>query len=230
MLSETMAQYSALMVMEKEFGPANMRKFLEYELNSYLVGRSTERQRELPLELVENQPYIHYNKGSLVMYALRDYLGEARMNAAIRGFLDATKFRGPPYPTSLQLVDSLRAATPDSLKYLITDLFETSRCTSSRPTPSTAARRAGRYRGRPVRHREEDARRQPRQGDGRADERLDRHRPVRQGAGEAGPEDRRQGRHPDVPAEAPHPQRGAEDHGGRRRAARIAPASIRCTS
>jgi ABC-type transport system involved in multi-copper enzyme maturation permease subunit len=125
MLSETMAQYSALMVMEKEFGPANMRKFLEYELNSYLLGRSTERHREMPLELGENQPYIHYNKGSLVTYALRDYLGETRMNAAVRGFLNATKFRGPPYPTSLQLVDSLRAATPDSLKYLITDLFET---------------------------------------------------------------------------------------------------------
>jgi aminopeptidase N len=124
MLSETLAQYSALMVMEKEFGPANMRKFLEYELNSYLTGRGAERRKEVPLELVENQPYIHYNKGSLVSYAMRDYIGEDRMNRAIRGVLDATKFRGPPYPTSLQLVDSLRAATPDSLKYLITDLFE----------------------------------------------------------------------------------------------------------
>ncbi|MDB4874769.1 MAG: hypothetical protein JWM41_1215 [Gemmatimonadetes bacterium] len=123
-LSETMAQYSALMVMEKEFGPANMRRFLEHELDSYLIGRSTERRKEMPLELVENQPYIHYNKGSLVMYSLRDYLGEERLNRAVRGFLDATKFKGPPYPTSLQLVDSLRAATPDSLKYLISDLFE----------------------------------------------------------------------------------------------------------
>jgi len=124
MLSETMAQYSALMVMEKEFGAANMRKFLEYDLNSYLTGRSSERRHEMPLQLGENQPYIHYNKGSLVTYAMRDYLGEDRMNATIRGFLGATKFRGPPYPTSLQLVDSLRAATPDSLKYLIADLFE----------------------------------------------------------------------------------------------------------
>ncbi|MGE5101951.1 MAG: M1 family aminopeptidase [Deltaproteobacteria bacterium] len=124
MLSETLAQYSALMVMEKEFGPANMRKFLEYELNSYLTGRGTERRKEVPLELVENQPYIHYNKGSLVTYAMRDYIGEDRMNHAIRGVLDATRFRGPPYPTSLQLVDSLRAVTPDSLKYLIADLFE----------------------------------------------------------------------------------------------------------
>ena len=125
LLSETMAQYSALMVMEKEFGAASMRRFLEYELDRYLIGRSTERKKEMPLELNENQPYIHYNKGSLVMYALRDYIGETRMNAAIRGFLNAEKFRGPPYPTSLELVDSLRAATPDSLKYLVKDMFET---------------------------------------------------------------------------------------------------------
>jgi aminopeptidase N len=125
LLSETLAQYSALLVMEKEFGAASMRRFLQYELDRYLIGRSTERKHELPIELNENQPYIHYNKGSLVMYALRDYIGESRMNAAIRGFLNAEKFKGPPYPTSLDLVDSLRAATPDSLKYLIKDLFET---------------------------------------------------------------------------------------------------------
>ena len=125
LLSETLSQYSALMVMEKEYGAGSMRRFLEYELDRYLVGRSTERKRELPLALNENQDYIHYRKGSLVMYALRDYIGEERMNAAIRGFLNAEKFRGPPYPTSLELVDSLRAATPDSLKYLIKDLFET---------------------------------------------------------------------------------------------------------
>jgi ABC-type transport system involved in multi-copper enzyme maturation permease subunit len=125
MLSETLAQYSAMMVMEKRFGNANMRRFLEFELDRYLIGRSSERRREMPLELVENQQYIHYNKGSLAMYALRDYIGEDRVNGALRGFLAAHRFRGPPYPTSLELVDSLRAVTPDSLRYLITDLFET---------------------------------------------------------------------------------------------------------
>jgi ABC-2 type transport system permease protein len=125
LLSETLAQYSALRVMEREYGAGSMRRFLEYELDRYLIGRSTERKRELPLALNENQTYIHYNKGSLVTYALADYIGEARMNRAIRGFLNAEKFRGPPYPTSLELVDSLRAATPDSLKYVIKDMFET---------------------------------------------------------------------------------------------------------
>jgi hypothetical protein len=125
MLSETLAQYSAMMVMEKHFGRENMRRFLEFELDRYLLGRSAERKREMPLDLVENQQYIHYNKGSVVMYALRDYIGEDKVNSALRGFLAAHRFRGPPYPTALELVDSLRAVTPDSLRYLVRDLFET---------------------------------------------------------------------------------------------------------
>ena len=123
LLSESLAQYSALMVMEKEYGAASMRRFLEYELDRYLAGRAAERRREMPIALVENQQYIHYNKGSLVMYALRDYLGEDRLNAAIRGFLDKWKFKGPPYPTSLDFVGAMRSATPDSLKYVVDDLF-----------------------------------------------------------------------------------------------------------
>jgi aminopeptidase N len=151
MLSETLAQYSAMMVMEKEYGAANMRRFLSFELNRYLLDRSVELKREMPVARNENQGYIHYNKGSLVTYALRDYIGEARMNGAIRGFLNATKFKGPPYPTSLELVDSLRAATPDSLRYLIADLFETItlyelKSDSAIVTDAPAADGAGQYR------------------------------------------------------------------------------------
>src|SRR3546814_4387793 len=71
MLSESLAQYSALMVMEHEYGPRKMRKFLRHELDTYLMSRATERVRELPLALNENQQYIHYNKGSVVFYALK---------------------------------------------------------------------------------------------------------------------------------------------------------------
>jgi ABC-2 type transport system permease protein len=125
MLSETLAEYSSLMVSEKEYGAVNMRRSLQYEMDGYLVGRATEHKRESPLLYVENQPYIYYQKGALAMYALRDYIGEERVNLALRRFLEAQRFKGPPYPTSLQLVAELRAVTPDSLKYLITDLFET---------------------------------------------------------------------------------------------------------
>jgi hypothetical protein len=140
LLSESLAQYSALMVMEKEFGAASMRHFLEYELDRYLLGRATERRREMPISLGENQQYIHYNKGSLVLYALRDYLGEAKLNTVIRKFLEQWKFKGPPYPTSLDFVSAVRAATPDSLKYVVADLFDYITLYELKADSSTASR------------------------------------------------------------------------------------------
>ncbi|HEX6749999.1 MAG TPA: M1 family aminopeptidase [Longimicrobium sp.] len=124
MLSETLAEYTALMVMEKEYGREKIGRFLRYELDQYLDGRGFEGRAEEPLVLVENQQYIYYNKGALAMYALRDYIGEAAVNGALRAFLAEWRFRGPPYPTSIDLVRHLRAATPDSLQYVVTNLFE----------------------------------------------------------------------------------------------------------
>jgi len=124
MLVESLAQYSALMVMRDKVGPARMRKFLAYELNRYLLGRATEQKKELPLSRVEDQPYIHYAKGSLVMYLLADYLGEARLNQAIRNFRDRHAFKGPPYPSTSEFVADVRAVTPPEMQYLIDDLFE----------------------------------------------------------------------------------------------------------
>lgn len=136
-LSETLAQYSALMVMKQNYGEAKMQKFLAYELDRYLQGRAFEQKKELPLGRVENQGYIHYNKGSLVMYALQDYIGETRMNEAIKLFRDETAFKGPPYPTSTALIRHLRAATPPHLQYLIDDMFENIVLYDNRTTKAT---------------------------------------------------------------------------------------------
>lgn len=121
---ETLAQYSALMVQEQEYGPHQMRRFLKYELDNYLRSRGGEILEELPLMYVENQGYIHYRKGSLVMYALKDYIGEAAINRALRRFLDAHAFSGPPFPTARDLVDEFRAEAAPEHQQLITDLFE----------------------------------------------------------------------------------------------------------
>jgi hypothetical protein len=123
-LSESMSQYAALMVMKARFGAAQMKRFLRYELDQYLGARGMERKKELPLALVENQQYIHYNKGSVVLYALQDYIGEERVNRAARAFLESVALRGPPYPTSRDLIGFIRRETPPELSYLIDDLFE----------------------------------------------------------------------------------------------------------
>jgi len=125
LLSETLAQYSALMVMEKEFGRDIMRKFLKYEMDGYLTGRSSEQRDELPLmKVTSQQQYIHYQKGSLVMYYLKEMIGEDKVNAALRSLVDDFAYAGPPYPTSIDLVDKLREQTPAEYQYLLKDLFE----------------------------------------------------------------------------------------------------------
>jgi ABC-type transport system involved in multi-copper enzyme maturation permease subunit len=123
-LVETLAQYSALMVLEREYGPQRMRRFLKYELDRYLSDRGGELIEELPLKLVENQGYIHYRKGSLVMYALKDALGEAAVNRALRKIIDQYAFKGAPFPRSGALIDALRAEAGPEHQALITDLFE----------------------------------------------------------------------------------------------------------
>jgi aminopeptidase N len=124
LLSETLSQYSALMVMEKEYGPEKMRRFLKFELDRYLRARGSEPVEEMPLVLVENQPYIHYRKGSVVMYALKDYLGEDVLNQAIRRYADAVRFQEPPFTAGIELLDYLKAAAPPEKQSLLADLFE----------------------------------------------------------------------------------------------------------
>ncbi len=125
MLSESMSQYSALMVMKHKFPPEIIERYLKYELDRYLAGRSTEQKKEQPLQFVESQGYIHYRKASLVFFALQDYIGEDSVNAAFRRHLANWKFKDAPYPTSADLLKEIKRVTPDSLQYIIHDMFET---------------------------------------------------------------------------------------------------------
>jgi ABC-2 type transport system permease protein len=124
MLSESMSQYSALMVMEKEYGTEAMKKFLQREMDRYLLGRTVEGKGEKALMYCENQQYIHYNKGSIIFYALKDLIGEQPLNNAIKSYLEKYRFKGPLYANSVALVDEIKANTPDSLRYAITDMLE----------------------------------------------------------------------------------------------------------
>ncbi len=142
LLTETMAQYSALRVMREIYGPDKVRKFLKFELDSYLRNRGAEAMAEQPLERVEDQGYIHYRKGSLVMYRLADEIGEDAVNRALRTMIARFAFKGAPYPTALDLVAAFRAQAPADKQSLITDLFEKITLYDLKATKATARRRA----------------------------------------------------------------------------------------
>ena len=130
MMSETLAEYSALMVMKQKYGRDNMHRFLRHTLDGYLRGRSGEVRHEPPLALVQREPYVWYQKGGQIMYTLADYIGEDKVNFALHNFLmqyhyaNANNAQTTPYPDTRQLVAALRAQTPPELQYLIDDGFD----------------------------------------------------------------------------------------------------------
>ena len=125
MLVETMAQYSALMVMKELYGEDQIRRFLKYELDNYLSARGSEAIEELPLERVENQGYIHYRKGAVAMYLLQDRLGEDRVNAMLADLLDRYRFKGPPYANANDLVGGFASlARNEGERELVDDLLK----------------------------------------------------------------------------------------------------------
>lgn len=125
MLSESVSEYVSLKVLEHQHGKSKMRKFLKDALDDYLLARTTETKRENPLMYNDGQGYIHYQKGSLVFYALSDYIGEEKMNSALKKYVEKVKFQEAPYTTSIDMVNHFREVTPDSLQYIIKDMFET---------------------------------------------------------------------------------------------------------
>jgi len=111
-------------VTEKTYGVEAGRRVYDFQMERYIRGRAAQ-SREVPVFEVEDQPYIAYRKGAIALMTLRDHIGEAAVTAALRRYFDRYRDAGPPYPTSLDLLAELRAATPDSLKSLLTDWFET---------------------------------------------------------------------------------------------------------
>ena len=129
MILETLAQYSAIMVLKQKYSTEKVQQFLEIQSQNYKEGKAREGEKELPLALVENQEYIYYAKGALNMYTLQEQIGEERVNLALKNFIqDWRSFDNPSkpkrYATTEDLISYFRDVTPDELQYVITDLFE----------------------------------------------------------------------------------------------------------
>lgn len=108
--------------MEEMYGRERVRDFLSFELDRYLSGRSNEEVREMPLSRVGDQPYIYYGKGAIVMYALKDLLGEEPVDRALRELLKAEGGPGGD-ATTRDLLERLYAVAPPTLHPLINDWF-----------------------------------------------------------------------------------------------------------
>jgi hypothetical protein len=131
MILETLAQYSALMVMKKKYSKEKIKQLLDKEQNVYLQAKKRYGNQEVPLVFVENQNYIFDTKGILTMYTLQKYIGEENVNLALRnfirdwnGFSGKLKLKSKNYATTKDLISCFNEVTPDYLRQKVNNLFE----------------------------------------------------------------------------------------------------------
>ncbi|WP_339812612.1 M1 family aminopeptidase [uncultured Imperialibacter sp.] len=120
---EGFAQFSALMAIRNEFSEETVRRFLKYDVDQYLSGRTKEGVRENSLDnATQGQSYIYYNKAAVAFNILQDFLGPGAVAQSFAALL------GRSADSSVQVkdnfVDQIKELTPDSLQYVITDVFE----------------------------------------------------------------------------------------------------------
>lgn len=116
-ISESLAWYSAMQLVKHVKGREALRRFMSImrEPNPWPPIRTG-----LPL-LRAMDPWANYRKGPYAMYALSEYVGEDRVNGALRALVEK---KASSLATTLDLYRELQAVTPDPHKPLLADLFE----------------------------------------------------------------------------------------------------------
>ncbi|MBC3540294.1 ABC transporter permease/M1 family aminopeptidase [Rufibacter sediminis] len=120
LITESLAWYSAMGMLESTYGPAHLKKLLSFLREEY---ENPQTKAALPL-LQADDWYQNYRKGPMVLYAMSKYIGKDKVNGALRRLLQKHPPGKLPFATSLDLYGELEAATPDSLQYLLHDLFK----------------------------------------------------------------------------------------------------------
>ena len=126
LINEGMAEFISSQVLRHSFGEEVLKNFRLRQRRDYLRNRNKNfgHERSLKYNRGLKEGHVPYQKGSLVLSTLSDYLGEQNLNSALRKFYLENKYPNAPYPTTIEFIDRIREVTPDSLAYLITDLFE----------------------------------------------------------------------------------------------------------
>lgn len=123
-LSEGLTENASMIAYEAKYGAEKARRVLDRRaIQTYLMGRTQDRRKEPTLANAGNQQYLVYNKASWVFWGLRHYLGTDNVVAAMDGLLQQFGQKGPPYPTTLDVISALRAHAPEKYQQLITDYW-----------------------------------------------------------------------------------------------------------
>lgn len=135
-ISEGLAWYSTMQLVKHVKGREALRRLMGFmrEPNPWPPIRTG-----LPL-LSAMDPWANYRKGSYAMHALSEYVGEDRVNSALRTLV---RTKAGSLATTLDLYRELQVVSPDSLRPLLHDLFEVNTFWTFDTRQATAAQTGG---------------------------------------------------------------------------------------
>jgi len=121
MLTESLAKYTEAVLLEKRYGEMYLRNYLMDDNNLYFAYRDP-NEKEFPLAQTYRHNHVHYQKGGLVMYAVKEVLGEEMMNKILKDLI--AKHRNPNQKAiTRDLIDELIKAAPANQKSFIEESF-----------------------------------------------------------------------------------------------------------
>jgi hypothetical protein len=123
LLTESLAKYTEAVVAEKRFGKMYLRPYHVKDSQLYFAYRSASGEKEMPLWKTTGQSFVHYQKGGLAMFRLKEVLGEAHLASALHELVTRHGYPSQkPRPTDL--VDALKRGANAAQRRLIDELFK----------------------------------------------------------------------------------------------------------
>ncbi|TGD58917.1 ABC transporter permease/M1 family aminopeptidase [Flavobacterium humi] len=121
-LTETLAQYTELMLYEKRHGRDRALETVKVHLDLYLSSRSLDL--EVPLyKVTYDTPHLPYNKGMIIMHQLRLLIGEPQVNKALKALISKHAYPKPA-PDTRDLIREIYKVTPIALHPKIDEMFK----------------------------------------------------------------------------------------------------------
>lgn len=124
LLVEGLAKYTEAVILEKTFGKGMLVELIDNARGRYFSGRSFSGTVEPPAYLVTNQSYISYGKSLNIMLALRDLIGETKLNAVLKSLTDKDRVTHSFDITTIDFLNALYQVTTKEQQELINDWFK----------------------------------------------------------------------------------------------------------
>ncbi|MBL6448842.1 ABC transporter permease subunit [Fulvivirga sp. 29W222] len=121
---EGFAKYTEAVVMEKMYGKGATWQISETANHSYFKGRAFASEPEPPIYLEGGENYLAYGKHFTVMMAIRDLIGEGKLNQVLKTITERYRKKDELLVTSLDLMEELYKVTPQQYHSLVDDWFK----------------------------------------------------------------------------------------------------------